>query len=88
MNNQAIGVFDSGVGGLSVLRELKKLLPKETFIFVADQGNVPYGGKTKDQLIKFSDRIVDFLVNKKKVKAIVIACNTSTVYSIDRKSVV
>ncbi|PJA91041.1 MAG: glutamate racemase [Candidatus Levybacteria bacterium CG_4_9_14_3_um_filter_35_16] len=82
MNNQPIGVFDSGVGGLSVLRELKKLLPNETYIFVADQKNVPYGGKTKDQLIQFSDSIVDFLVTKKKVKAVVIACNTSTVYSI------
>lgn len=80
--NNPIGVFDSGVGGLSILRELKKNLPSETFIFVADQKNVPYGGKTKEQLIKFSDRIVGFLVNQKKVKAIVIACNTSTVYSI------
>lgn len=83
MNDQPIGVFDSGVGGLSVLRELEKLLSKETFVFVADQENVPYGGKTKEQLIRFSDKIVDFLVNQKKVKAIVIACNTSTVYSID-----
>jgi glutamate racemase len=83
MNNQPIGIFDSGVGGLSVLQELKVLLPNETFIFVADQKNVPYGSKTKEELIKFSDKIVDFLVNKKKVKAIVIACNTQTVYSID-----
>jgi len=83
MNNQPIGIFDSGVGGLSVLRELKNLLPSETFVFVADQKNVPYGGKTKNQLTGFSDKIVNFLVNQKKVKAIVIACNTSTVYSID-----
>ena len=83
MNKQPIGVFDSGVGGLSILQELKKILPNETFIFVADQKNVPYGGKTREQLIKLSDNIVDFLVNKKKVKLIVIACNTSTVYSID-----
>ncbi|MBU2632336.1 glutamate racemase [Patescibacteria group bacterium] len=83
MNNRPIGVFDSGVGGLSILRELKKLLPNEIFIFVADQKNVPYGGKTKEQLISYADKIVSFLVNQKKVKAIVIACNTSTVYSID-----
>ncbi|MCL4354236.1 glutamate racemase [Patescibacteria group bacterium] len=83
MDNRPIGIFDSGVGGLSVLRELKKLLPSENFIFIADQANVPYGGKTKEQLIGFSDKIVNFLVNEKKVKAIVIACNTSTVYSID-----
>jgi len=83
MNNQPIGIFDSGVGGLSVLQELKKILPNETFVFVADQKNVPYGGKTKDQLISFADKIVNFLIKQKKVKAIVIACNTQTVYSID-----
>ena len=83
MNNRPIGVFDSGVGGLSILRELKILLPNETYVFVGDQKNVPYGGKTKEQIIQFSDKIVDFLVNQKKAKAIVIACNTSTVYSID-----
>ena len=83
MDDRLIGVFDSGVGGLSVLRELKKLLPNENFIFVADQRNVPYGGKTKKQLIELSSRIADFLVNKKNVKAVVIACNTSTVYSIE-----
>lgn len=83
MDNRSIGVFDSGVGGLSIIKELKKLLPNETFIFVADQKNVPYGSKTREQLTSYADKIVNFLVNQKKVKAIVIACNTSTVYSID-----
>jgi glutamate racemase len=83
MNNQPIGVFDSGVGGLSILQELKKILPNENYIFVADQKNVPYGRKTKEQLQGYADKIADFFVNKKKVKAIIIACNTSTVYSID-----
>src|SRR3989344_43213 len=82
MNNRPIGIFDSGVGGLSILREIKKLLPRENLIFVADQKNVPYGHKTQKQLHLFARKIIDFLLSK-NVKAIVIACNTSTVYSID-----
>lgn len=82
MNNSPIGVFDSGVGGLSVLAELQKLLPMETFIFVADQANVPYGGKTKEEIEILTDKILGFLVSK-NVKAVVVACNTATVYAID-----
>ena len=81
MNNQPIGIYDSGVGGLSVLIELKKLLPKESFVYVADQKYVPYGGKTTKQLHKLSSAIVSFLLSR-KVKVIVIACNTSTVHSV------
>ncbi len=82
MNNQPIGIFDSGVGGLSVLLEIQKLLPDETFIFFADQKNVPYGGKTKDRLIDFVTDAMGFFESK-KVKAVVFACNTATVYTID-----
>jgi len=60
MNNQSIGVFDSGVGGLSILLEIQKLLPHETTLFVADQAYVPYGGKTKVQLLDRVTRILDF----------------------------
>ena len=81
MNNKPIGIYDSGVGGLSVLREIKKTLPLESFIYVADQKYVPYGGKTKAELHKLSSNIVKFLISQ-KVKIVVIACNTSTVYSI------
>lgn len=82
MDNRPIGIFDSGVGGLSVLLEIKKLLPNENFIFFADQGHVPYGGKTKEELETLTDRILSFFVSK-NVKAVVIACNTATVYAID-----
>lgn len=82
MNNRPIGIFDSGVGALTILREVKKLLPLENFIFVADQGNVPYGGKTQKQLQEYTDRIMAFLT-KRDVKAVIIACNTATVYAID-----
>jgi glutamate racemase len=82
MDNRPIGIFDSGVGGLSVLLEVKKLLPKENFIFVADQVNVPYGGKSRRQLQNYTDKILAFLVQK-DVKLVIAACNTVTVYAID-----
>ncbi len=81
MNNQPIGIYDSGVGGLSVLKELKKLLPKESFVYVADQKYVPYGGKTTKELHRLSSDMVKFLLSK-RVKIVVVACNTSTVHSI------
>jgi len=82
MDNRPIGIFDSGVGGLSILLEVQKLLPSENFIFVADQTNVPYGGKTQKQLQSYTDKILAFLVQR-DVKAVIIACNTATVYAID-----
>jgi len=82
MDNRPIGVFDSGVGGLSILSEIKKLLPKENFIFVADQKSVPYGEKKEKQLQDLASKICLFLISK-KVKAIIIACNTATIYTID-----
>lgn len=82
MNNNPIGIFDSGVGGLSILLEIQKLLPQESTIFVADQAYVPYGGKTKEELIDRVTRIMEFL-EQKNVKAVVAACNTATVYTID-----
>lgn len=82
MNNQPIGIFDSGVGGLSVLLEIKKLLPRESFIFLADQAHIPYGGKSKEQLLDRVGKIMEFF-KEKNVKTVVIACNTATVYTID-----
>lgn len=81
-DDRPIGVFDSGVGGLSVLKELVKLMPKENYLFVADQINVPYGEKTKKELEKETLKICDFLVSKNS-KLIVAACNTATCYAID-----
>jgi glutamate racemase len=82
MDKRPIGIFDSGVGGLSILRDVQKLLPLENFIFVADQTNVPYGGKTQKQLQSYTDKIMAFLAQK-QVKAVIVACNTATVYAID-----
>jgi glutamate racemase len=82
MDNRPIGIFDSGVGGLSVLLEIQKLLPNETFIFLADQSFVPYGEKSKEQLVDRVTKIMSFFWDK-EVKAIVVACNTATVYTIE-----
>lgn len=81
MDNRPIGLFDSGVGGLSILSDLKKNLPQESFIFLADQINVPYGQKTKKELQKLTTAITDFLL-KFNIKMLVVACNTASCYAI------
>lgn len=81
-NNEPIGIFDSGVGGLSVLIELERLLPNENFVFLADQLHVPYGEKSKNELIKLAYKITDYFINHHNIKMMVAACNTSTCNSI------
>ena len=75
MNNNKIGMFDSGIGGLTVLKELRKLLPNENYIYYADSKNNPYGEKTKDELLKYAIRIVKYFIQQ-GISVIVIACNT------------
>ncbi|MDR5659411.1 glutamate racemase [Serpentinicella sp. ANB-PHB4] len=72
-----IAVFDSGVGGISVLAELMTCLPKETYIYFGDSKNAPYGTKTTDEVRKLTFEVAEFLY-KKNVKALVVACNTAT----------
>jgi len=76
-----IGVFDSGLGGLWILKYLERELPLYNFIYYADQAHLPYGTKTPDEITRFSSDIVDFLLAK-DCKLIVIACNTATSASI------
>lgn len=76
-----IGIFDSGVGGLSVLRHVRALLPREHLIYFADSGYAPYGDKTEGLLVARSLAIADFLL-KRGAKALVVACNTATVAAI------
>ncbi len=80
-NNLPIGFFDSGVGGLTVLKEVKRLMPNENFIYFGDTLHVPYGDKTKEQLLSYSKNILNFF-EPKECKAVVMACNTtsSTIY--------
>lgn len=77
MSNRPIGVFDSGVGGLSVFSQLVKLLPDENYIYFGDTINLPYGSKTKDELVEITRKIFDFFKTK-NVKAVVMACNTTS----------
>ena len=72
-----IGVFDSGIGGLTVLDEMKKVLPNEDYLFYEDSINNPYGSKSEDELLKIVDKVVKYLLGE-DCKIIVIACNTAT----------
>ena len=76
-----IGIFDSGVGGLSVYREIKKALPEENCIYYSDSANCPYGGKPKDFIINRAKEITDFLLGK-GANIIVVACNTATAVAV------
>lgn len=77
-----IGVFDSGVGGLTVAREIMRNLPKEDIVYFGDTARVPYGSKSKDNIIRYSRQIIHFLQTQ-GVKAIVIACNTASALALD-----
>lgn len=77
----SIGVFDSGMGGISVLSELIRLMPNESYKYYGDSNNAPYGTKTVEEITELSINACDFLISK-GVKAIVVACNTATSASI------
>jgi len=80
--NAPIGVFDSGVGGLTVAREIMRQLPDERMVYFGDTARLPYGSKSKETIIRFSRQIIRFLKTK-EVKAIVVACNTATAYALE-----
>ena len=82
MNSSPIGVFDSGVGGISILLELQRLLPNEDFIYYGDRANAPYGSKTHEEILEISKEIFNDLINR-GCKAIVVACNTATAVAIE-----
>ena len=77
-----IGVFDSGVGGLTVVREIMRQIPNEKIIYFGDTARVPYGSKSKETVTRFSKQIVRFL-NTFQVKTIVVACNTASAFALD-----
>lgn len=77
-----VGIFDSGVGGLTVAREIMRQIPNEKIVYFGDTARVPYGSKSKETITKFSRQIVHFL-QEQKVKAIVAACNTASAYALD-----
>ena len=77
-----IGVFDSGVGGLTVAREIMRNLPSEKIVYFGDTARVPYGSKSKETIIRYSRQIIRFL-QQQQVKAIVVACNTASAFALD-----
>ena len=82
MDNRPIGVFDSGLGGLTVVKALKGLLPNESILYFGDTARLPYGVKSKDLVTQYSKQIINFLI-KKNAKMIVVACNTATAMALN-----
>lgn len=82
MKDAPIGVFDSGVGGLTVVREIIRQLPSENVVYFGDTARLPYGSKSQKTIIECTRQIIHFLKTK-NVKAIVIACNTASAYALD-----
>lgn len=83
--NAPIGVFDSGVGGLTVVREIVRQMPEERIVYFGDTARLPYGSKSKETIIRYSHQIIRFL-RTQGVKAIVIACNTASSYALEEVS--
>jgi len=82
MQQKPIGIFDSGVGGLTVLKEIAKLLPNEDLIYLGDTARVPYGIRSAETVVRYSIECADFLF-RKQIKMLVIACNTSSSLSLE-----
>ena len=80
--NAPIGVFDSGVGGLTVAREIMRQMPKEKIVYFGDTARLPYGTKSQETVIRYSKQILRFLKTQ-NVKAIVIACNTASACALE-----
>lgn len=83
MNNQSVGIFDSGIGGLTVVKEIIKILPKENIIYLGDTARVPYGTRDKETITKFALELTNFLL-KQKIKILVVACNTISATCLDK----
>ncbi len=82
MDNRPIGMFDSGIGGITVLKEVKKMLPNEQIMYLGDSKRFPYGSKSKEMIIEISRQCIRFLISK-NVKLIIIACGTATSQSLE-----
>ena len=81
-NSSPIGVFDSGVGGLTVLRALRRQLPNESFVYLGDTARLPYGTKSRDSVLRYSIQASEFLMGR-GIKYLVIACNTASSVAVD-----
>lgn len=83
MKQNPIGIFDSGIGGLTVLREITRLLPAEGTIYLGDTARVPYGSKSRETVLRYSREVAAFLA-KHNIKMLVAACNTASAYAVNR----
>jgi glutamate racemase len=82
MSTAPVGIFDSGIGGLTVARAIRELLPQESTIYLGDTARVPYGPKSPDTVRRYAREILDWLI-RQDVKAVVVACNTATAHALD-----
>ena len=82
MDARPIGVFDSGVGGLTVVSQMRRMLPGESIVYFGDLARLPYGSKSKQSIIQFSHQIMRFLLGQ-DVKAVIIACGTASSNSLE-----
>lgn len=82
MDQRPIGIFDSGLGGLTAVRRLRQILPGEDLVFLGDTGRVPYGGRDRETLLRFAREDLDFLLAR-QVKAVVVACGTVSSVALD-----
>ena len=78
MSKNPIGIFDSGLGGLTVLKELKEKFPKEKFVYVGDTAHLPYGSKSSESITNYSIKIANYLIEVHSVKMIIIACHSAS----------
>ncbi len=83
MSRNSIGIFDSGIGGLTVMRSIIDLMPNEDIIYFGDTARLPYGGKSPETIVRYSTENTIFLMEK-NIKALVIACNTASSYAVDK----
>jgi glutamate racemase len=83
LKHQPIGIFDSGLGGLTVAKAIQKELPSETLIYFGDTARIPYGTKSPDTIIRYSLQIARFLIKKEKIKCLVVACNTASAWALN-----
>ncbi len=82
MKRGPIGIFDSGLGGLTVVKAIQRDLPQERLVYFGDTARIPYGTKSPDTIVRYSKQIVRFLLKTEKVKAVVVACNTSSAWAL------
>lgn len=82
--NMKIGVFDSGLGGLAILRDILKVLPEYDYVYLGDNARVPYGGRSSEIVYQFTEKAVDFLLRKQDCVLVIIACNTATAAALRR----